>query len=359
MKKGILRIAAMIIVSSVMSSCGKTTDNRVNLYFGDTSYTTYSALSEYSDLSTLVDAEENFVIVITNMTCSCTTTFLPILNQYIQENHIKVYSLEIGLIRYESEHYGLPVSSGEAPVIGIYNEGKLSSYKSYITGNSAKNKPFTNYDDFVSWMADRIIIPKFLYITKTELDAKFAGNEKFIIYYGRATCPDCTYVLSTFMKSYIKSHPDMKTVFGLDVVDNDLFHGNNSEPSWVTFKDDYGLSNVKNTSLGYKTGKVPTFQYIEADGNLPVAKMSVIKDMAVVYNDLYQMPGDGITNAFEVTGSYYDGTRTFGYSTANLIGQVLTHPDNWTTTTDMHPYWSVLHEPIITAFFDTYVTKIN
>lgn len=362
MNKYIIKIATLLAFSVLLSACGgsasvTTNDKKVNLITGYSDISTYETLTNYSEFSALVEAKENFVIVITNMSRSSTTDFLPILNQYIQEEGIKVYMLESTLIYPEAEHYGLPIRTADTPIIGIYENGVLVYHKAYVTGEAEQNKPFTNFDAFKAWFEDKIILPAFIYITRAELDAKFAGTGKFIIYYGRETCPDCTYLIATFLKSYITAHPGMKKIYALDVQTTGLYDPNNrTSPTWVAFKDNYGMSNVINTALGYSTGFVPTFQYIEANGSLPENDMSVIKDMAVVYNDAYKKTDDA-TSPYQITQSYYDGTRPLGYTNINILGKHLTAPIEGTT--DMHPSWAAYHEPLIAAFFDMYVPLIN
>ena len=362
MKKYIVKIALLLAIPVFLSACGGSSsapgnDNKVNLIIGYSDITTHETLTSYSAFSALVEAKENFVIVITNMSYSSTTDFLPILNQYIQEEGIKVYMLESTLIYSEAEHYGLPIRTADTPIIGIYENGVLAYHKAYVTGEAEQNKPFTNFDAFKAWFEDKIILPAFIYLTKAELDAKFIGTGKFIIYYGRTTCPDCTYVIDTFLKSYITAHPGMKKIYGVDVQATGIYDPNNrTSPTWVAFKDNYGMSNVINTALGYSTGFVPTFQYIEANGSLPENDMSVIKDMAVVYNDAYTKTDDA-TNPYRITRSYYDGTRPLGYTNINILGEYLNAPAEGTT--DMRPSWEVYHEPLITAFFDMYVPLIN
>jgi len=359
MKKQLLKMSAIMMSAAVLSGCGTNpADNKVNLLTGYSNLTTYVTLSEYSSFSALVEAESNFVIVITNSGCSCTTDFYPILNQYISEEGVMIYTLEDSLIKYETEHYGLPISTADTPIIGIYKDGTLAFYKSYVTGNATKNKPFTDFAAFKAWFEERVVLPTFIYISKAELDAKFAADDKFIVYYGRPSCPDCTYAAKTFYKSYATAHPDMKKIYALDVEGEGLWNSTdrNNTPGWVTFKDNYGLSNVVNVALGYATGYVPTFQYIEANGNLPGVDMSIIKDMSVIYNDSYEAPGDG-SHPYQITRSYYDGTRTFAYTDANILGQYLSVPAEGTT--DMHPSWAIYHEPIITAFFDMYMALVD
>ncbi len=342
----------LVAATLMLTGCSTPTDNRVNLITGYSNLDSYQVLTEYSAFSTLVESESTFVIVITNMSCSCTTTFLPILRQFISENHVLVYTLELDAIRYQSEFYGLPITTGETPILGIYEDGALAHYKSYITGNATKNKPFTNYEAFVAWMEERVIMPTIIYITKEELDAKFATNEKFILYYGSSTCPDCAYINATFLKEYVRAHIGMSKIYAIDREAEGirLKDGVYDAATYTAFKDNYGLSNVLNTTFGYATGFVPTLQYIEANGNLPKDDMSVIKDMCVVYNDQYD-------DAYQITRTYFDGTRPLQYldnvEVDNILGLSLSPTD------DMHDAWAVYHEVFLNAFFDTYLPSVD
>ncbi len=345
--------SALIAGTLLLTGCQSTTDDRVQILEGYSNITTYESLEEYSAFSTLVESESTFIIVITNTSCSCTTTFLPILRDYVSENQLRVYTLELDLIKYQSDFFGLPITTGETPILGIYQDGNLKHYKSYITGNATKNKPFTDADAFATWMEERIIMPKIIYITKDELDAKFATNEKFVLYYGSSTCPDCAYVNVTCLKRYVRENAAKFVIYAIDREAEGirLKDGVVDAATYTEFKDNYGLSNVLNTSLGYATGFVPTFQYIEANGSLPKDDMSVIKDMCVVYNDQYaDVIGE---HPFQITRTYFDGTRPLGYldkvEIDNIMGLYMDDAE------DMHEAWAVYHEPFLQAFFDTYI----
>lgn len=348
---------ALIAGSLIVTGCGSTTDDRVNLMNAYSGIATYQTLNEYSAFSALVESESTFIIVITNLSCSCTTTFLPILRQYISEHQILVYTLELEDIKYQSEFYGLPITTGETPILGIYQDGLLKHYKSYVTGNATKNKPFTNLDAFAEWMEARIIMPTIIYITKEELDAKFATHEKFILYYGSSTCPDCAYVNVTFLKNYVRAHVGMSKIYAIDREAEGirLKDGVVDAATYTAFKDNYGLSDVINTTLGYATGFVPTFQYIEANGSLPKDDMSVIKDMCVVYNDQYtDVVGD---HPYQITRTYFDGTRPLHYLDGIAVTDILGHYLD--SAEDMHEAWAVYHEPFLNGFFNTYLPSIG
>ena len=78
--------------------------------------------------------------------------------------------------------------------------------------------------------------------------------------------------------------------------------------------------------------------------------MSVIKDMCVVYNDQYD-------DAYQITRTYFDGTRPLQYldhvDVNNILGLSLQPTD------DMHDAWAVYHEVFLNAFFDTYLPSVD
>jgi hypothetical protein len=335
-----------LLLTPILLACNPSTDQRVVIPFSDemkTSSGNVITLNSYNALESMVSNEETFIIVIGNSTCLCTLDFLPVLSQWIQETNIPVYYLEFTLILYQEQKFNIPVLNGNAPILNIFDSGTLKHFQAYNTTRTSENAFFYNLDLLTTWFNTRIILPSFQFLSKANFDALFLENKRMMIYIGREDCPDCTYAFNTFVIPFLKANKNLPPIYGLDVMLNGIrvpvvpgqesTTGNNT-PGWETFKAEYGLNTVLNTTFGYATGFVPTFMIIEANGNLIKDDPSIIKDMIVTYNDSsLQDPTRGFnadTNprTTSLTRTFFDGSRPLQYTTLNLTTLTLPVHDN-------------------------------
>ena len=116
-------------------------------------------------------------------------------------------------------------------------------------------------------------------INLTQLNTLLKGDEKFILNWSLAVCPDCKTFDHTLLKEYLKANPKDKSTplyiietlsEGLRLVD-----GVSNSAHWSMQKDVYGLSDTLNTEYGYATGFVPTLQVITPDGHDYVAGRAI------------------------------------------------------------------------------------
>ena len=189
-----------------------------------------------------------------------------------------------------------------------------------------------------------------IYINQQQLEQLFKGKQPFILAYLRSHCPDSHYGLTEFLLPYIKACTHEGYVYAYDFEMNSHYDLQTMtyRDSYQAFLDTWGLSAKANTILGYGKGHVPSFQFIEPNGNMPWQDISIIKDNLVIYNDKRQERSDDLVVIGE---SFFDGTRPLKYTDINLKGRVL-------------PAWrrveiGVFHNKLAKDFFDYYLPKVT
>ena len=352
-------LLSLFILGPLLAACQPTTQERVVIPFADEVNTVdgnYTTLTEYSQLQALVDQEETFIIMIGNAGCGCTVEFLPVMREWIELHRVPTYYLEYTLLAFQTDKFDIPLVNTNVPILAIFDTGELAFSRTYHLSKSSENALFYDLDLLSAWFSERIILPNFVFLNKANFDALFTTQENMIVYIGRRTCPDCTYAFNTFMKPYLRNHPNTPTIYGLDVLDNEIWvpETGNTTPGWETFKTDYGMNNVLNTTFGYATGFVPTFLFIEGNGNTIKDDPSIIKDMIVTYNDSSRDSEGTFTQA--LTRTFFDGSRPLAYTTLNLT--TLTLPVH-SSTNELRIILEPYHNQAMEDFFTMYTPQIG
>ncbi|MCR5491354.1 MAG: hypothetical protein K6F32_04415 [Bacilli bacterium] len=323
-----LFLLSALPLMGMLSACNKPIDTfeQVPMLFGtkiglDEEVSGESQLTQisYEDFTTKVTDKENFIIISHSTTnfCSCWADF----HENILAPYIKKHSLLVYFIDYQDiegkDSYGLSVLTNHE-TIGIYKEGALL----YQHNNSdVESEWVTKYSVFAEWMDARLAHPQAFYISRTQLDAMYAGSEAFTIYFDRATCPDCSYLDSHGLASYLKENSgcDPLYVINCDVLgirfvqgdDGKLYGPSNRDGAnsyqlaayeqWANFKSEYGMAYSESNPAGWDTGYVPTIFHVNPDGTNKSG--DVIDAAGVFYND----SADEETGA--VTATYYTSER--------------------------------------------------
>jgi len=357
----------MLLILPSLAGCQPTDLRKVVIPFSDEVRTAggeYVNLTEYNELSVMVDQEQTFILMIGNATCGCTVDFLPVMQDWIEENKILAYYMEYTKLEFAQDKFGIPMVSGAVPVLTIFDQGELSFYKAYNPSRSSENALFYDLDLLTSWFEDRLIFPTFEFLTKANFDNLFTKNQKMIIYIGRRTCPDCTYAFNTFVLPYIRANPTLPPIYGLDVLDNQIWRSDtaNNTPGWEDFKTNYGMNNELNTTFGYATGFVPTFMYIETNGQSIQTNPLIIKDMLVTYNDsslqdpLLPFNADTNPRTTSLSRTFFDGSRPLQYTTLDLTDLVLPFH---TSGTELRGIIEPYHNQAMEAFFAMYLPQVQ
>lgn len=358
-----LKIPLLLTLIS-LASCGGKNEPKVPLIYGDESLTSFITVTD-NDIVTKIENDDNFFLFTYLNGCGCWTTFRDqVLLPYIQENHIYAYGIEVnsikGTIDYDL-YYDLPVNTAKSntPAMGLYKDGELQ----YSLAYTEKNKSvFESLPAFENWMTKYSEAPTMFFVSLNALNEMLVSERKFVIYYSRSTCPDCSYLERHFLKNYGETHLDAKKLYILDCDVNGIRYTNNQydEVQFNAFKAKYGLSDVHNP-LGYAQGFVPTFQYIEGDGTNVVEEISitsVVVDQIVTLNDTAAVVGDNVV----ISRTYFDGTRAHSYEAPNLANQVLLESE-YSVTGETYRYLREAQakytDPILLSFLNLYLPQTN
>lgn len=359
-------LLALLLIPT-LAACNPAVEDKVVIPFSDEVKTQdgqYQTLTEYNQLALMVEQEETFILMIGNATCGCTVEFLPVMRQWIDETDIVTYYLEYTELEFQTDKFGIPFVTGRVPILNIFENGTLEHYQAYNPNKSSDNAFFYDLALLRAWFEDRIIFPSFQFLNKANLDQLFLeSNRQFILYIGREDCPDCSYAFQTFLVPFLKTNPNLPTIYGFDVMVNGIrvptvpgqeaTTGNNT-PGWETFKTNYGMNTVLNTTFGYATGFVPTFMFIETNGQSIQEDPSIIQDMIVTYNDSSRNENGEWTQ--QLTRTYFDGTRPFQYTDLNLTSLALPIHSSTAALRDiLKPY----HNQAMQDFFDFYIPQVN
>ncbi len=330
--------------------------------------------TSYSDLSSFIENKESFFVIVrgTSEDCICWSTIASNLGKYVKHSNLLVHYL--ALAEFDGKNYfGLDLAKNYQ-TIAIFENGSLK----YQTKFDDESELGSKYDSLAIYLSEHLQVGNVLYVSKSQLDALYEGDKAFVVGFSRSTCSDCSYVSRHHLKELsLSGNYETSYLFDCDVEGVRLFHGatpnheGNEEAkiayqNWISFKNEYGLSLEGNEEFGYKEGYVPTWTY-----NLPkLGKSEAIRDMAIWGNDSI-VKKDG---KYMISESYYDGNRGNAFLSdeevlkkanvkkTNLIGlelnenEVISYADG-TMFAWNHETSSLYEDPLLTAFFDTYLRK--
>lgn len=285
-----------------------TEDTKVQIYKSYMGLTEVTEFSDVKDVDDMIVDKQNFILVsYADYTCSCWSTFRDfVLAPYISDTNIPIYAIASNLLA--GDYRGLPINRGQTntPVIGVYEEGVYKFGLAYNEDSSV----FTQKDKFTSWLERYILKPVMKYIPLSHLNTLLEGTDPFIVYWSLSVCPDCHALDRNFLPGFLKEHKGAQKL-PLYVIETYEMRVNTPE-LWTEIKNNYGLSELKNTVSGYGTGYVPGLQVIHPDGTNYLASgdiSPIITDMFVFQNEFVEKVGD----VYKISNSYFNGVRAVKY----------------------------------------------
>ena len=338
MKKIVKMMCALLLSVVAFSGCScNKGDSKAALGIGDVNATTYETISlEYVDQK--VRNKDSFVLYIYSATCTDCINFKPIIEEVIQEKDLIIYAVLGKNIPSSHALAGLATT----PSLVVYSKGEVV-FKTLFKDNKYY---FTEKRGFEEFLSKYTYAPTMYYINLEQLDAKIENDEKFVIYYSRSSCGDCSYLNNNYLKTYLNNNHNTKKFYiietdvegiryykGEEPVENGTADQQAAYAQWVNFKNTYGLSNVNNP-LGHGVGYVPTIQYYE-DGE--------VKDMLVYFNDHSYSKVDGVYYV-TIDSSYYDDNP--------YIGETMKLSDYQDTL-------SSFYNAKVKTFLDTNLSKVD
>lgn len=111
-------------------------------------------LESYDDIKMLIDDKESFAVYIYTPGCTSCAAFKPVLNKYIDENNLKLYSISYPILKTTNNPIKDKVKF--PPSVVIYNEGKLVAYLD--TEDEKHTDYFKNVDNFSEWFESYVIV---------------------------------------------------------------------------------------------------------------------------------------------------------------------------------------------------------
>lgn len=381
MRKKCLLLVSLFLSSLSLCSCRNGEQKIVTLPYGQLydSSKKGSALfksTSYSDFSSLLENKDSFFIIVrgTSEDCICWATIRDNLAKYVKHSNLLVHYLALEEFNGKDYH-GLDLSKNYE-TIAIFENGALK-YQAKFNDESEMGK---KYDALAIYLSEHLKVGSVLYVSKSQLDALYEGDDAFVIGFSRSTCSDCSYANRHRLQELSASmNYHTSYLFDCDIEGVRLFEGatpdneGNEEQkiayqNWVSFKKEYGLSKEGNEEFGYQEGYVPTWTF-----NLPkLGKSTSIRDMMVWGNDLVIKDGEG----YQISESYFDGNRNNAFlldeeilkkaevKKTNLVGLKLSEEDITSYNADTSFAWNhessaAYEDPLLTAFFETYLRKSN
>lgn len=367
--KRVLKVSLLPLMSVVfgaLSGCQRST-NPVQLTYGEIHHQQYHQIT-YSQLNTMIDNKESFLLVVDPQNCGCFLSFMNASEGFIEENNLVLYYITVADFDGNPSH-GIKVVSGNTS-FAIFNKGEIEQC---IVSNAA-TEIMRNEEKFVDYVTPYIKKPNMYFVSKNDLDTMYHSNKKSLVYFARNKCGDCTYVNGNFLFDYMREKEQIIYVFdGDDPVTgirkyDDHNHLINPD-EWNTFKEDYGLSPVKNPDYGYEVlyhnpnlddafGVVPTFFVVSG-----TETSTTFHSGAVAFNDNVVEQN----SKYVIEQTYYSNERItkldYLENLSSLEGKEISSED-----LDVYPgygaFWkqekaSLEHFPRLQAFLDKYLPQVT
>lgn len=264
MRKNIALLSLCLLALPFINSCGQENFSTVQLSYGrvynnaNEIYKTENDIT-YNFFDICANSEESFILIVYNdKRCSCYVDFKEISRNYLFEHNINTLTIDVSLLT-GNNLYGYTIPSAmNYPSLAIFKNGRCVKQVDYKSGTDSI---FNTTSKFTTFMDESVIPSKLNYISQTKLDTLISQNAEFMICFKRTTCGDCQDYSKLVLKQYANttnSYAVKSNYFYLFDQNTELKDISDSE--WITFKDNYGLSDVNNTELGYSRGYVPTIQ---------------------------------------------------------------------------------------------------
>ena len=334
----------------------------------------YLVQVDYAGLSGLVEKEESFLVISkgNENTCGCWQGFHASIAKYAKAHRLRVYVIEVKDLAKGDDYYGLKCANG-LDDLGIFENGKLRYH------HDDKDDWGHKFVELSDWLSAHVEMPKMFYVDEDQLEDLYLGDTPFFVMYTRASCPDCSYIVSTSMKDYLLSDVKIEAYsFIFDVTpwrsiidDQGVEHQMNDktikegEITWGQYvtasynrkKEDFGLADEE---AGFGSGVVPTYYRISPDGQ-GTKTGSVIQMAGAFYNDGFE--NDTITNTYFTAERLEYGCLDY-LKNSSVKDKVLTGAKLKEGTSEaqkardskaVHDAIRVYHEPIFKALMDAAV----
>lgn len=287
--------------------------------------------------------------------CGCFSTLSNVIKPFIATYDIPVYVIPYQEMLALNDYQKQGVEENFTYL--TFNVMVKGSIK-YRESEEKKHALFTDAAAFEKYVFSKVQKPTIYHINKEILDQFIATeNQEIMLYFGRNSCGDCTYVETDFLNTYVP--PNDGRIYKID---GDTLGASSDETediiAWQKFKADYGLDSSYNPDFGYEGGFVPTFQLIKTTGKFEPA--SYVQDAVVYLNDALEMVNEKVI----VTRSFYTAERLkklgpWAQDKKPIKGIEVRESDYFSIGYGRF-YWdkkraAEYHDPFLKAFLDYYL----
>lgn len=250
----------------------------------------------YDEVEAKILKKEAFILYIKQAGCMSCKAFAPILESWINESKVNVYSIERNKIPENSKlHFTY------TPTVQIFKDGKMIDSQDPV---KTETKMFNNVEELTKYFNKYVIINNQLYISDTTLDSMINNKETFLIYFSWKSCGDCQMMNKLFLDEYLYDNVGKNQPLFVIEVDPWRSQKADNPEVWENFTSKYHLSKVSDEEFGYRTGVVPTIQYY-VDGE--------INDAVVYFNDVLAVDTneEGEITGYRINFDVEDGVYSY------------------------------------------------
>lgn len=361
MKIRSLLLLPLLFSATSLAGCNGVKE-KINIQYGQTISNDVEYIT-YDELSSMFNGKKTFMVTVYAKTCSCWSMFHAVLNQYISENHIRVFAVDYDSFHAKDgkslDNFGLNIESGYTS-FAIIEKGQIRENL-----KSGKEKLFKNSDSFKQYIEEKIILPKAFYVSLDNVRSLFESEETSLLYFARSNCGDCSYLDSHVLDEYKLTNRlyilDCEKL-GIRQYDEEGKLTPESQALWNQFKIDYYLASNNNSDYGFDTGYVPTLFLLK--GN-PSTKTPTILSGSVYFNDTLTIDGEKLV----VSDTYYTNERLpkleylHAYNGINVL-KGLEVPKENAVSYGGNYYWdqdaaSAYHTPLVKLFLEYSLPKVT
>jgi hypothetical protein len=238
-----------------------------------------SGISETVEINraTLVlklDNDEDFVLFLSNPSCSGCNNFKPVINSWVSETEAVIYRIEVNVTDLIAYRY--------TPTLVIIKGGEVVAKQDPTTAEQVFARR-ADLEDFITKYAS---LPKLFEVSIDQLRAKISAGDDFVVYYSWYMCSDCNYLYDNFFKEYLTNTELEKKIFFIEL-DPWRDQGRTTD-KWKAFAAEFKIDS-------YGDGRTPSFQFIS--NGQPA-------EMIVVFNEIFSANEE--RTAVTVTRSFHE-----------------------------------------------------
>lgn len=148
--KKIIAFFSLLLV--LVSGCSCKKEEKIEKFYLEEKYYNsdeyYIHAESYDEIQTLIDNKESFALLVYESGCSMSSSFITVLNEYLEEKRIVFHNIFMRKVNEAGEN-DVNKHIKYRPSVILFNEGK------YVTGLEVDNDDHTEYyksaDKFGEW----------------------------------------------------------------------------------------------------------------------------------------------------------------------------------------------------------------